>query len=142
MLDNIYNQKVTILNKLKCGDNGNNVDIWQKTVIEDVAWYSRAERTVHNNSVSICSYIICLIPHHSEYLDYTAWRKLDDAERKNHFTMSSGDYIVLGDVDEEITAKNVISVMSKYDPDVCSVKHCERLHDRFNSVVQLRVEGT
>lgn len=140
MLNNIYNQKVTILNKLNRADSPSNLDVWYKTVIEDAAWYSQAVRTVQNNSVSIGSYIICLIPHHDNYLEYFDWKK--EGNQVGNYTLSAGDYIVLGEVTEEITANNVVAVMSKYEPRVCSVKHFEELHDRFSTFVQLRVEGT
>jgi hypothetical protein len=140
MLKTIYNQKVTILNKLKRADSQGDLDEWHKTVIEDAAWYSQVQRTVYNSSVHIGSYIICLIPYHSEYLDYFEWKK--PGNQHGHYTISSGDYLVLGEVSEEITPNNVISVMSNYGSRVCQVKHFEELHDRFGAHVQLRVEGT
>ena len=140
MLSSIYNQKVTILNKLKRADSANNVDEWHKTVISDAAWYSQVERTVQSSSVAIGSYIVCLIPYHEEFLAYSDWKQAE--MQAGHYTISSGDYIVLGEVEEEITASNVVSVMSKYEPDVCTVKHFEVAHSRFGSTVQLRVEGT
>ena len=139
MLSNIYNQKITILNKLKRADSGQNVDVWYKTVIEDAAWYAQVARTVSNGNVLMGSYIRCLIPHHEEYLNYYDWKQSNSQE--GHYTMSSGDYIVLGEVEEDITPGNVVQVMTKYEPNVCLVKHVEELHDRFNSYVQLRIEG-
>lgn len=139
MLSNIYNQKITILNKLKRADSGQNVDVWYKTVIEDAAWYAQVARTVSNGNVLMGSYIRCLIPYHEEYLNYYDWKQSDAQD--GHYTMSSGDYIVLGEVTESITPGNVVQVMTKYEPNVCLVKHVEELHDRFNSYVQLRIEG-
>ena len=140
MLKNIYNQKVTILNKLKNSDSQSNLDVWHKTVIDDVAWYEQVERTVMNNSVAIGSYITCLIPFHEEYLPYSEWRKAGNQD--GHYTMSSGDYIVLGEVTEDVTAQNIVATMTKYEPNVCTVKHCSNAHMRFGATVQLQVEGT
>lgn len=140
MLSNIYNQKVTILNKLKRADSANNVDEWRKTVIHDAAWYSKSERTVQSSSVAIGSYIVCLIPYHEEFLAYSDWKQ--EGMQDGHYTLSSGDYIVLGEIEEEVTANNVVSIMSQYEPNVCIVKHFEVAHSRFGSTVQLRVEGT
>jgi hypothetical protein len=97
------------------------------------------ERTVSGGGVIIGSYITCLIPHSPKYLDYTKWKSLED--KSDNYTMSSGDYIVLGEVSEEITASNIISVIKAYGDDACMVKHSEELHNRFNSYVQLHVEG-
>lgn len=140
MLNNIYNQKVTILNKLKRSDSTNNIDEWHKMVISDAAWYAQVQRTVQNSSVAIGSYIVCLIPYHKEFLAYSDWKQ--EGQQEGHYTISSGDYIVLGEIEEEVTASNVVSLMSKYEPNVCTVKHFEVAHDRFGSTVQLRVEGT
>lgn len=140
MLKNIYNQKVTILNKLKKVDSPGNLDVWQKTVIDDAVWYSRVERTVSNNAVVIGSYITCHIPFHKEYLPYSEWKL--EGNQDGHYTMSSGDYIVLGEVEEEITPQNIIATMQKYEPNVCIVKHCTEAPMRFGATVQLMVEGT
>lgn len=140
MLKNIYNQKVTILNKLKKTDSESNLDVWYKSVIEDAAWYEQSERAVTSNGVTIGSYIVCLIPHHKEYLDYTEWKAAGNQD--GHFTMSTGDYIILGEVEEDITPNNIVSTMTKYEPRVCAVKHFTPAQDRFGSSVQLRVEGT
>jgi hypothetical protein len=140
MLSNIYNQKITILNKLKRADSGQNVDVWYKTVIDDAAWYAQVARTVSNGNVLIGSYIKCLIPYHKEYLSYSDWKK--SSCKESHYTMCAGDYIVLGEVTEDVTPSNVVQLMSTYEPNVCLVKHTEELHDRFNSYVQLRVEGS
>lgn len=139
MLKNIYNQRVTILNKLKKADSPTNLDMWQKTVIEDASWYSKVERTVTNNTVAIGSYITCHIPFHEEYLPYSIWKQ--DGFQEDHFTMSSGDYIVLGEVEEDITSSNIVAIMQKYEPNVCIVKHCTEAPMRFGATVQLMVEG-
>lgn len=140
MLKSIYNQKVTILNKLKKTDSSGNLDEWYKTVVEDAGWYSRVERTVTNNSVSIGSYISCYIPFHEDYLPYSEW-KLSDY-REEYFTMSTGDYLVLGEVEEDITPSNIVATMQKYEPNVCVVKHCTESPMRFGATIQLMVEGT
>lgn len=140
MLECIYNQKITILNKLKRSDNVTNLDVWQKTVINDAAWYTQVVRDVTNNAVQIGSYIVCLIPRNHNFLEYFDWKQ--DGNQEGHYTMSTGDYLVLGEVSEEITAANVVATMTKYEPNVCLVKHFEPLHERFGTNVQLRVEGS
>lgn len=139
MLKNIYNQRVTILNKLKRTDSLTAKDVWYKTVLDDVAWYASAERTATSSAVFIGTYIKVLIPFHNEYLPYIQWKETGNQDE--NFTMSLGDYIILGDVPEEITADNVIKTIQKYGDNVCQVKHFQENHKRFGAFVQLMVEG-
>lgn len=139
MLKRIYNQKVTILNKLKREDGITGVDVWYKTVIDDVAWYTKSARSAGSSSVFIGTYITVLIPFHNEYLPYLEWRK--PGNQTNHFTISGGDYIILGEVPEDITASNIIATLKKYGEDVCQVKHKTAVYDRFGATVQLKIEG-
>ena len=139
MLENIYNQRVTILNKLKRTDNKTGVDVWRKSTVDDVVWYTKSARSAGSSSVFIGTYITVLFPFNSRYLPYMEWKKPGNQEE--HFTMSSGDYIILGDVPENITANNIIKVLEQYGENVCQVKHYNANYKRFGARVQLKVEG-
>ena len=93
MLENIYNQRVTILNKLKRTDSKTGVDVWRKSTVDDVVWYTKSSRSAGSSSVFIGTYITVLFPFNSRYLPYMEWKKPGNQEE--HFTMSSGDYIIL-----------------------------------------------
>lgn len=139
MLKNIYNQRVTILNKLKRTDSKTGVDVWRKSTVDDVVWYTKSARSAGSSSVFIGTYITVLFPFNSRYLPYMEWKKPGNQEE--HFTMSSGDYIILGDVPENITANNIIKVLEQYGENVCQVKHHNANYKRFGARVQLKVEG-
>lgn len=139
MLENIYNQRVTILNKLKRTDNKTGVDVWRKSIVDDVVWYTKSARSAGSSSVFIGTYITVLFPFNSRYLPYMEWKKPGNQDK--HFTMSSGDYIILGDVPENITANNIIKVLEQYGENVCQVKHHNANYKRFGARVQLKVEG-
>ena len=139
MLENIYNQRVTILNKLKRTDNKTGVDVWRKSTVDDVVWYTKSARSAGSSSVFIGTYITVLFPFNSRYLPYMEWKK--PGNQDEHFTMSSGDYIILGDVPENITANNIIKVLEQYGENVCQVKHYNANYKRFGARVQLKVEG-
>lgn len=139
MLENIYNQKVTILNKLKRTDSKTGVDVWRKSTVDDVVWYTKSARSAGSSSVFIGTYITVLFPFNSRYLPYMEWKK--PGNQDEHFTMSSGDYIILGDVPENITANNIIKVLEQYGENVCQVKHHNANYKRFGARVQLKVEG-
>lgn len=139
MLENIYNQRVTILNKLKRTDSKTGVDVWRKSTVDDVVWYTKSARSAGSSSVFIGTYITVLFPFNSRYLPYMEWKK--PGNQDEHFTMSSGDYIILGDVPENITANNIIKVLEQYGENVCQVKHHNANYKRFGARVQLKVEG-
>lgn len=139
MLKNIYNQQITILNKLRRADSNTQRDIWYKTVLNDVAWYTDSARSAGNHTVYIGSYITILIPFHDEYKDYLEWRKIPN--RENFYTMSLGDYIVKGTIDEEITSDNIVKTLEGYGENVCLVRHHNANYDRFGATVQLKVQG-
>lgn len=139
MLENIYNQRVTILNKLKRTDSKTGVDVWRKSIVDDVVWYTKSARSAGSSSVFIGTYITVLFPFNSRYLPYMEWKK--PGNQDEHFTMSSGDYIILGDVPENITANNIIKVLEQYGENVCQVKHHNANYKRFGARVQLKVEG-
>lgn len=140
MLKNIYNQTITILNKLKRRDTPDGkVDLWYKTVVHDAAWYTESARNSSGSGVFIGTYITVILPFHEEYIQYIDWKKLDDPN--SMFTISSGDYIVLGEVTEEINASNVVAVMDSYGENVCQVRHKKTAYDRFGSFAQLKIEG-
>lgn len=139
MLENIYNQTVTILNKLKGVDSLTKKDIWYKTVLTDVAWYADSTRTATSSAVYIGTYIKVLIPFHNEYLPYLEWREAGNQD--THYTMSTGDYIILGEVPEDITAENIVKTLQKYGENVCTVKHHKESYNRFGARIQLMIEG-
>ena len=139
MLENIYNQRVTILNKLKRTDSKTGVDVWRKSTVHDVVWYTKSARSAGSSSVFIGTYITVLFPFNSRYLPYMEWKK--PGNQDGHFTMSSGDYIILGDVPENITANNIVKVLEQYGENVCQVKHHNANYKRFGARVQLKVEG-
>ena len=139
MLKNIYNQRVTILNKLKRTDSLTGADVWYKTVIEDAAWYTKAARTASGSGVYIGTYITVLLPFHSNYKNYLEW--VAENNRENYFTISANDYIVLGDVPEEITADNVVKTLQKYGENVCTVRSHSTQYQRYGAKVQVRIEG-
>lgn len=139
MFKNIYNETVTILNKLKRTDSDTGRDVWYKTVLTDVAWYTDSARSAGNHDVYIGSYITILVPFHDEYMDYLDWAVCKNKE--DFYTMSTGDYVIRGLVEEEITPDNVVKTLDKYGERVCLVRHHNANYNRFGATVQLKVQG-
>lgn len=139
MLKDIYNETITIFNKLRRDDSVTGRDVWHKTVIKNAAWYTDSARSAGGSAVYIGSYITILIPFENNYLPYIEWKK--PGMQDGYYTMSLSDYVVKGEVTENITADNIVKTLEKYGEDVCLVKHHNELHDRFGATVQLKIQG-
>ena len=139
MLKDIYNETITIFNKLRRDDSVTGRDVWHKTVIKNAAWYTDSARSAGGSAVYIGSYITILIPFENNYLPYIEWKK--PGMQDDYYTMSLSDYVVKGEVTENITADNIVKTLEKYGEDVCLVKHHNELHDRFGATVQLKIQG-
>lgn len=140
MLKSIYNQSITILNKLPRTGGSGSVDVWYKTYLnESAAWYREADHLVKDDSGIIMTYNKILIPFNNKYLEPLEWKK--ESLRANYFTISLNDYIILGSVIETITPENVISVIKSYGESACQVKHHVNKFKRFGATVQLEIEG-
>lgn len=135
----IYNKTLTILNKLKASDTLSKQDLWFKHVIHDGAWYITNESSVSGTTVNMASKITVLIPYSELYLPYKDWKV--DTNQLNHFTMSNGDYIVNGILDEEVNSQTITKILLKYEPNVCSVKSINELPKRGIGNVMLKIEG-
>lgn len=138
-LNNIYNQTVTILNKLKRTDGITGQDVWYKTVVNDAAWYDSVTRTATANATYIGRFITVLIPFHEEFLPYNKWKQAGN--QLGHYTISIGDYIILGEVNEDITSQNIVKTMESYGENVCLVKYHTEPHERGGNNIQIKVQG-
>lgn len=139
MLENIYNQTITILNKLRREDNDGKTDVWYKTVVDNAVWYTDSARSAGSNAVYIGSYITILLPFHDEYMDYEEWKK--QVNKDELFTVSVGDYIIKGTIEDEVNANNIVKVTQKYGENVCLVRHHNANYNRFGARVQLKIQG-
>ena len=71
MINNIYNQKITILNKKDKKDLTTKKDIWKKTVLNNVAVYKNSDRGVYLNNIVISEYYLVLIPFNDNFKEYS-----------------------------------------------------------------------
>lgn len=54
------------------------------------------------------------------YLPYKEWMKPEN--RDSHFTVREGDYVVKGEVTEEVTTANIRAVVKLYEPQAFQVQ--------------------
>lgn len=149
-ISNLYNEKVTVLNKIKGLDIGEKEDIWVKSIIDCAYWVASAQMTSlqsrwssqfrsadDSNSDVITTQV--LISDISKYLPYADF--LGYIGEGDFYTMSLGDYIVKGLVLDEINSKNIRQIIQKYTPDVFRVTSINKPKDRGYNRVKLAVGG-
>lgn len=113
---------VTVLNKRAGRDSADYLDIWKKTVLRDCFWAGeqtrgRSGRMTSSAEVNEGASYVLRVPRDPEYRPYREWN--GDMEG---FTFSPGDYIILGEVAEEITPETVQAVVELYRPDAFEVQ--------------------
>lgn len=127
-LSQMYGQTVTVLNKLDARDSALKLDTWYKQVVTGALWSANITRSVSGDgSVSIGQSVKCHIANRSEYMPYDEWKAAEN--RDAYFTIRTGDYIVLGEVAEDVTASNVLHIVKAKGADAMQVKAFRDLRD-------------
>lgn len=117
----IYDDTITVINKLDAKDSALKQDSYFVTTIKHCMWADRVSRTVQSDgTVNIATTHQVQIPEAENYLPYREWRKAE--ARADSFTLRAGDYIVRGIVKEDINSSNVKATMKLYEPDVFQIQ--------------------
>lgn len=127
---------ITICNKLNHKDSVTGLDVWYKTVLENIKYKKDKVTSVVGTDVSMGNSFTILIPFSDKYLPYSEWK---DSNRDTHYTMSQGDYIFFTDLQEEVTPSNVTELKSQYV--CCEVRSVEEVVKKYGVKIQLRVSG-
>ena len=136
-MDGLYNNQVTIVNKLKKADSGvgATTDTYKKTVINTAEFRKKKVRNVSGNTVFIGETETVLIPFGSGYLPYETWK----TDTSKGFTMEVGDLIFYHSLTETPTSANITSLKQTYD--CCDVRTVEVAKSNGLARVQVKVEG-
>lgn len=127
-LSRMYGQTVTVLNKLDARDSALKLDTWYKQVVRGALWSASITRSVATDgTVSIGQSVKCHIANRSEFMPYDEWKAAGN--RDAYFTIRTGDYVVLGEVSEDVTASNVLQIVKSKGGDAMQVKAFRDLHD-------------
>lgn len=127
--------KITLLNKLKRQDSQTGLEVWYKTFL-DVDYYSERVQNVTEKDVSMNETFTVLIPFSDKYHYYHLWKSMN---KDNIYTLSQGDYIVFGEVEEEITPNNIQSIVNQYRH--CEVRSIEEREKILDANYQFKVGG-
>lgn len=120
-LGKIYDDTITIVNKLDAKDSALKTDSYFVTTLGHCMWADRVSRTVQSDgTVLVGTTHQVQIPEAENYMPYREWRKAET--RADSFTLRAGDYVIRGKVDEEITASTIKNVVKLYEPDAFQIQ--------------------
>ena len=129
---------ITILNKLPRKDSITGLDVWYKTILENIPYKLDKVTDVSGMNVSMGQSFKILLPFSEEYLPYEEWKN----KPTEGYTISQGDYIFIGAaLEEDVTPSNVVTLKNKYEPNVCKVRVITEVTKRYNTSYQLMIEG-
>lgn len=120
-LGQIYDDTITVINKLDAKDSALKTDSYFVTTLEHCMWADRVTRNVGTDgTVQVATSHQVQIPEAENYLPYRDWRKAEN--RADSFTLRAGDYVIRGKVEEEITASTIKNVVKLYEPDAFQIQ--------------------
>lgn len=117
----IYDDTITVINKLDAKDAALKQDVYYPTVLEHCMWSTTSTRDVESGGTVVIGTIHQVqIPENDRFLPYREWREPD--KRSGSFTLRTGDYIVLGEIDGEMDAQSLREMVKVYEPDAFQIK--------------------
>ncbi len=131
-----FDHTITILNKLNGRDSPDRMDKWKKTTLHLCSWTSQAVRTMSGASVLMGSSFIVRIPKSDTFRPYSEW-KVD----KEGWTVSLGDYVIKGEVEEEVTPQTVQQIVNQHRPGAFEVRVFQDATGAVEALEHYRVEG-
>lgn len=131
-----FDYTITVLNKLAARDSATKLDVWKATVLHNCSWSGRAERSVSGNTVSVGNVFVVRVPKSADYHPYNKWKESMDG-----FTFSTGDYIIRGEVTEEITPDTVQNIVNAHKPEAFIVKLFQDNTGTVEALEHYHIEG-
>lgn len=95
-----WEDTITVYNKYT--DPQTQIVSWYRKVLTNCFWkYERTKVTI-GETVLETNRTICRIPQNEQFLERYEWEQLFNDVLKNYFTLSEGDIVVKGEVNDEI----------------------------------------
>lgn len=130
--------KITVLCKVPRQRSGNGLDEWHKIVLSECMYKRSKVTNVNNTTVSMSQIYTVLIPFNNQYMPCDQWYGM--AEKQNTYTISQGDYIVFGEITEEVTQDTIRDVLDAF-PNYCEVRSIEEVEQKHGARYRLKVQG-
>lgn len=117
-LGKIYNETITIINRLDARDSKQKTDEYFTTVLKNCMWSLVTTRTVQTDgTVIIGTSHRVQIPENASYSQYKDWK-----ENQDGFTIRTGDYVIRGELNESINSGNYRNIIKQYEPDAFEIQ--------------------
>ena len=89
--------------------------VWLRSVIHDVNIHETDQLLVGDKSLTSSDEINVRIPASllTNYVDPYTWKGLSEEDALNYFTFKKGDYIVKGEVEDEVSSST--DIISRYE---------------------------
>lgn len=95
-----WNTTITIYNKFE--DPQTQLVTWYRHVVENCFWKYTGDKVTIGNTVLETKDTICRIRVTDKFLEKHEWINVPNDQMSNYFTLSQGDIIVKGNVDDEV----------------------------------------
>lgn len=115
-----YAYTVTLYNRIQAADSEDRKEHWKRTVLHDCFWKSVVNTGFNGTEASVQNTYVVRIPKRQEYLPYSEYIR----NPEEHFTVSQGDIVILGECTEEITGvagHTAAQLLSRYKPNAFKV---------------------
>lgn len=100
-----YIHTVTLYNCLRAADTPEKNDAWYRHVLTGCFYKAKVETVQSGAGIKRVNTYTVRVPESGRWLPYRDWAALPEAERAGFFTASTGDIVVYGEAEEEITSK-------------------------------------
>lgn len=131
-----FDYTVTVLNKLDYRDSATKLDIWKATVLHNCSWSGRVERSMDGNNATVGNVFVVRVPRSADYHPYNEWK-----ESMEGFTFSTGDYIIRGEITEEVTPSTVQSIVNTHKPEAFIIKLFQDNTGTVEALEHYHIEG-
>lgn len=117
-----FKETVTLLNRRDGRDSPDHRDAWKKTVLRRCVWTQKQDRTpstllTNATEVMLSAAYLVRAPVPPGYRPYNAWR-----EDMEGCTFSAGDYLIRGEIREDVTPETVTALVDRYRPDAFEIQ--------------------
>lgn len=137
---------VTILCKVPRQQSGSGLDEWYKVCIDGCVFKrskamqvtKREAANISDATVSMSQIYTVLIPFDDKYISSDIWYGIEN--KRDTYTVSQGDYIVFGEVTEEVTPDTIRDVLDAY-PNHCTVRSIDEVEQTHGARYRLKVQG-
>lgn len=121
-LADIYGETITLINKLDAKYALLKQDAYYVTILHNCMWSDEFNNGVSSSGVVTPTTIhrIQIPANAGSYMPYVEWRKLD--AREDYFTLRTGDYIVRGEITDQVDASNIRSIVADFEPNAFQVR--------------------